>query len=797
MSSSPGAGETVPVAPTEIRLVFSEPVEPRYTSLDLLDPVGKAILVGAGAPDPADPRVLVAPIPDGTSLADGVYTVNWRALSAADGHATDGFVTFGLGAAAAGGHGGHDGTTSSGGSGGLHSGHSGGAAIAEIQGKVLAYGGTMLAFGLAILGWLVLRPALGRVPRATAWGIATGLIAAAAGCLLLLAIGASSLSGGSGSDYIGFALGSRIGQLLLGRVAVGIVGAAAVVIVVRLGGPRGPVLGLLVGGIAGAILIVLTAASGHASAFTSPVPVILDVVHVGSGSIWLAGLVTLAALTDFGGTGRLEQGRLRAIVPRFSALALVSVTLIALTGTYADWVQTRDLLAFETPYELNLLVKVLLFALALAIGFLNYLDGGADRRRLGGFSRRVMAELVLGVAVVVATANLTSGSPTALDRPVAMSTAVSTAVSAERVGLGLLPGRPGPQRFVVTLPTPPVEGTTVALTLLRLDASQGRIADRHATGLPDQRAHLRRRRRPARGQPLGRERRRDRPGRRRAGSTALRLRARCRGDLGGTGDAAARPRARGGGAPPRPRTRRGRLRPRRRLAAPDHPGRRSAGPYGRERRRGRSRGRHPGDRWADVSPLGVYASVSPQPTGGGPISLGLVVGIQLLVIALLAAAFARYVGLRRPGWASLARVIGSLAGIAGLVLVVAAILQPEATTIVNPVPNTVTSVEAGAALFQADCARCHGVDARGGGVDAGTTRTTPPSLRSGHLAQHSDGDIYIWISDGLPGGMPAWSGAIPDTARWNLVNYLRSLNGGGPSPVPSVSPSAEGQLSRR
>ena len=104
-------------------------------------------------------------------------------------------------------------------------------------------------------------------------------------------------------------------------------------------------------------------------------------------------------------------------MPRFSALALVAVALVALTGVYADWVQTRDLLAFGTPYELNLLVKILLVALALAIGLLNYLDGGSDRRWLGGFSRRVLMELVLGVAVVVATANLTSGSPTGLDRP--------------------------------------------------------------------------------------------------------------------------------------------------------------------------------------------------------------------------------------------------------------------------------------------------------------------------------------------------------------------------------------------
>ena len=154
-------------------------------------------------------------------------------------------------------------------------------------------------------------------------------------------------------------------------------------------------------------------------------------------------------------------------------------------------------------------------------------------------------------------------------------------------------------------------------------------------------------------------------------------------------------------------------------------------------------------------------------------------------------AFARYVGVRQPGRASLARVVGSLAGIAGLVLVVAAFLGPSSGSgpaLVNPVPNTVTSVDAGATLYQADCARCHGVDALGGGIDAGTTQVTPPNLRSGHLNLHSDGDIYTWISDGLPGGMPAWSGVIPETERWNLVNYLRSLNGRGPSPQPSASP---------
>ena len=138
-----------------------------------------------------------------------------------------------------------------------------------------------------------------------------------------------------------------------------------------------------------------------------------------------------------------------------------------------------------------------------------------------------------------------------------------------------------------------------------------------------------------------------------------------------------------------------------------------------------------------------------------------------------------------PGWARLR------AAIPALILVVSGILDFSggSTAVANPVPDTVDSVDAGAVLYQANCARCHGVDALGGGVDAGTTQIPPPNLRSGHLDQHTDADIYLWMSEGLPGGMPAWSGTLTETDRWNLVNYLRAINGRGPSPAPSASSS--------
>ena len=100
-----------------------------------------------------------------------------------------------------------------------------------------------------------------------------------------------------------------------------------------------------------------------------------------------------------------------------------------------------------------------------------------------------------------------------------------------------------------------------------------------------------------------------------------------------------------------------------------------------------------------------------------------------------------------------------------------------------------TSVDAGYDLYQANCAACHGVDGNGGGPLAGTTPVQPPSLKA-HLTQHTDGDLFYWISNGLPGGMPGWSDKLSETDRWNLVNYLRSINGQGPTANPRPSAAA-------
>src|ERR1700727_2752483 len=67
----PAVGGTVS-SPSEIRLEFSEGVEPRFTGLALTSSGGATIPVGKSATAPGDNKVLITKI--GKPLPPGVYT---------------------------------------------------------------------------------------------------------------------------------------------------------------------------------------------------------------------------------------------------------------------------------------------------------------------------------------------------------------------------------------------------------------------------------------------------------------------------------------------------------------------------------------------------------------------------------------------------------------------------------------------------------------------------------------------------------------------------------------------------
>jgi mono/diheme cytochrome c family protein len=116
----------------------------------------------------------------------------------------------------------------------------------------------------------------------------------------------------------------------------------------------------------------------------------------------------------------------------------------------------------------------------------------------------------------------------------------------------------------------------------------------------------------------------------------------------------------------------------------------------------------------------------------------------------------------------------------GLPLATLAALVPTAVDAVipNPVPVSSASIARGQELYQQNCTMCHGLGGRGDGPLARTLNPRPADLRV-HVSQHSEGQLWLWISDGVPGSaMPAFRGTFSDEDRWNLVNFLESQFGG-------------------
>jgi mono/diheme cytochrome c family protein len=94
--------------------------------------------------------------------------------------------------------------------------------------------------------------------------------------------------------------------------------------------------------------------------------------------------------------------------------------------------------------------------------------------------------------------------------------------------------------------------------------------------------------------------------------------------------------------------------------------------------------------------------------------------------------------------------------------------------IANPVPVTEASLAAGRMQFQINCAVCHGDNADGTG---NATRFGFPaiSLQNETAKGRTDGYIFGMIRNGR-GLMPPYN-RIEERDRWDVINYLRALQG--------------------
>ncbi len=94
----------------------------------------------------------------------------------------------------------------------------------------------------------------------------------------------------------------------------------------------------------------------------------------------------------------------------------------------------------------------------------------------------------------------------------------------------------------------------------------------------------------------------------------------------------------------------------------------------------------------------------------------------------------------------------------------------------NPVPADDASRARGAELFDINCTICHGTDGKGNGPVAAFLQNKKPIDLTGPLGQAlSDGVIFMTITNGTPGGMPALNENLTVRERWDVVNYVREL----------------------
>lgn len=88
--ADPKAGSTVQAAPAQIRLWFTERLEPAFSTAEVVDESGKRVDAAAVKIDGADPTQVRIAVPP---LKAGRYTVTWRVLSV-DTHVSQGDFSF-------------------------------------------------------------------------------------------------------------------------------------------------------------------------------------------------------------------------------------------------------------------------------------------------------------------------------------------------------------------------------------------------------------------------------------------------------------------------------------------------------------------------------------------------------------------------------------------------------------------------------------------------------------------------------------------------------------------------------
>jgi putative copper export protein/mono/diheme cytochrome c family protein/peroxiredoxin len=171
-------------------------------------------------------------------------------------------------------------------------------------------------------------------------------------------------------------------------------------------------------------------------------------------------------------------------------------------------------------------------------------------------------------------------------------------------------------------------------------------------------------------------------------------------------------------------------------------------------------------------------------------------GHVLILLGLVALAFGLLPSLR-PAWfrlrANTSLGVGIAAALIGSGLAFPAISVqafPD-TYLVTEIPYAATSITAGLNHFEQNCTGCHGVSGHGDGPAASSLPVKPADLSAPHTALHTGGDLYWWVTHGIPAsGMPAFADVLANDDRWDIINFLGAFSIGYQARIiePKINP---------
>jgi copper transport protein len=445
--SDPEAGATLGATPKTVRLFFSEPPELSLAEIQVFDASGVAQQTARPQRVLEEPRSLVVPV---RPLEKGVYVVNWRVVSAIDGHATSGSFAFGVKMPPS------------------------GAAITAQTANPPAPALELIARWLLIAGFVVVLGAA--VATVAGFGGAADLLLAWCGWGIAatgLALFGMAQSRGAGTGLSDL-LRTGLGQALLGRgTALALAGAALTVAAARPARRRGAMEVTAFAALAG---VAVHASSGHAGAARGAAlaaSVAAQWAHFAAAGVWLGGLAAL--LLGLRGAPSDEKA---TRVRRFARLAALALLAIVATGIFRGY---RELSALNdlryTEYGRALAIKVGVTAAIALLGAVNrWFSVPRAAASLRSLRRAGGGELALATAAIAAAAALGMLPPPASGfgggmRQLTLSGAdFATTV---RVELTVGSDRPGPNEFTLRAvdydSREPVEARRVALRFAPID----------------------------------------------------------------------------------------------------------------------------------------------------------------------------------------------------------------------------------------------------------------------------------------------------------------------------------------